>query len=518
MKLLTNLNNGLTEVGSTMSYIQGIKEEFLDKAIFQTWEIIDRRLIGAKYTLIHPCNMKKELLSELIPRRFNMDEILGLLSLKQKEIARRLNIAMLSSDRPSGMLGQTALFEVLRNKGYDFRNYLDGFWDQWYRSQSEGYTLLYALGYIYYIRRFFGHPPIDLVKYLVEPITHVHLAMTWEENWYTRLTTNMLNVIPIFLTNRHVHEILRNLMNLQDGWGMTVPRVKDWLGLSSSGAKHLIDVIRSGWIEHRYRIVSKNTRTVKVFTKCSSQWKAIPSYFASCTSLQDDKDYFIYCTDLFKDDAEGKYFEFEAINTNIELYDLENQIWKLRSPPHDARSVEDIYALLPTGDHRLPDNDIPPTERDIFFIALLTAMNTDSHGKKNQEIMQWFTKGYGIPKKDVEKGVRNVIRKNMLRNLYTHNAVMDPDRESFAITFDDKSEKVIPFLGEVLPNLPMSWFQADNKMGYGYLADYHPPYLTCDLRNLIESSMKEHDVNGELFVLHSWGLGQPGSILRLLSE
>ena len=95
---------------------------------------------------------------------------------------------------------------------------------------------------------------------------------------------------------------------------------------------------------------------------------------------------------------------------------------------------------------------------------------------------------------------------------------MEPDRESFTITFDDKSRKVIPFLGEVLPNLPVSWFQTDREMSCGYIFDFHPPYLSCDLRNLIESSMKEHDVNGELFVLLSWGLGQPGSILRLLPD
>jgi hypothetical protein len=501
-----------------VSYIPRIKEEFLDKSMFQAWQIVSKRAFNITHTLVHPCNMKKELLRELIPQRFDMDEVLGLLPLKQKEIAKRLNIAMLSSDRPSGMLGQTALFEVLRNRGFDFKYYLDGFWDQWYRSQSEGYTLLYALGYLYYIRRFFGHPPIDLVKYVIEPITRVQPAMTWDENWYTRLTTNMLNVTPTFLSNNLVHEILRNLMNLQDGWGMTVPRVKEWIDVSTSDAKHLVDVIRSGWTEHRYRLVSKNTGTVKVFTKSKSQWKSIPSYFTTCTSLQDDEDYFIYCTDVFRNDAEGKYFETEAINTNIELYDLENQVWRLNPSTHEARSVEDIYALLPTGDHLLPDNDIPPTRRDILSIALLTAMNTDSHSKKNQEIMNWFTNGYGIPKKEAENGVRNVLRKNMLRNQYTQYAIMEPDRESFAILFDDKSKKTIPFLGEVLPNLPMSWFQTDREMECGYLADYHPPYLSCDLRNLIESSLKEHDVNGELFLVHSWGLGQPGSILRLLPE
>ena len=102
--------------------------------MFQAWQIVDWRTHDTKSTLVHPCNLKKKLLRELIPKRFKVDEVLERLPVKQKEIAKRLNIAKLPSDRPSGWLGQTALFEVLRNKGFDFKNYLDGFPYPWYRS------------------------------------------------------------------------------------------------------------------------------------------------------------------------------------------------------------------------------------------------------------------------------------------------------------------------------------------------------------------------------------------------
>jgi hypothetical protein len=503
-----------------VEYIQRIKDEFLDKSLFQTWQIVERKAynVNTCSSLAHPCNMKKELLSDLIPPRFRVDEILDCLSAKQKEIAKRLNITKLSSDRPSGLLGQTALFEVLRNKGFDFKTYLDGFWKQWTRSLVEEYSLLYALGYLYYIRRFFGLQPIDLVKHLVEPITSVHLAMTWDANWYVRLTANMLGVTPTFISNKHIHQTINNLMGLQDKVGISVSRVMEWTGVTRSEAKHLGDIIESGWLEHRYCIVTKNTGTVKVFKKSQSKWKDLPSFFSICTSLQDDEDYFITYTEVVKDNAEGKYYEMEAVNTNIHLYDLKDQVWKLSSSKCDARSTNDIYSLLRTGDHLVPDNAIPPTRRDIFFIALLTAMDTSAHSKKKQQIMEWFIKGYGIPKAEVENGIRNVLRKNMLRNQYTLYSIMGSDRESFTLTFDDKSKRVIPFLGEVLSNLPFSWLQMDREMGYGIVFDFHPPYLSGDLRTLIESSMKEHDVNGELFVLQSWGLGQPGSILRLVPD
>ena len=79
-------------------------------------------------------------------------------------------------------------------------------------------------------------------------------------------------------------------------------------------------------------------------------------------------------------------------------------------------------------------------------------------------------------------------------------------------------ERVIPFLGDVLPNLPLFWLRSNSDLSYGHLFEHHPDYLSNDIRNLIETSMKEHDVNCEVFVTKSWAFGFPGSILRLVAE
>jgi hypothetical protein len=127
----------------------------------------------------------------------------------------------------------------------------------------------------------------------------------------------------------------------------------------------------------------------------------------------------------------------EAWNTNVELYDPKDQVWRLKPPSPEARTTEDIYALLQNGDHTIPDTDIPPTRNDFLFIALLAGMDTLHHPKKRPKILKWFTKGYGIPKKDVENGIRNVLRKNMVRNQYTHHGFTELDREFYCITFND---------------------------------------------------------------------------------
>jgi len=500
-----------------VEYIQKIKQDFVDKSMFQSWEIIRMRMQGKQRTLVHPCNMKKNLLAELIPKKFNVNEILQLIPMKQKEIAKRLNISTLPSDRPSGMLGQTALFEILRNKGFNFKSYLDEFHKNWEQSHVEGYILLFTLGYLHYLRRFFEYPPIDLVKFLLEPVTRYQLAITWDENWVTRILTNIFSVSPINMPNENIRQIMRNLMGVQDAWGMTVQRVMKWTGESRTNSSHHMDIMRASWLEHRFRLVGKNTGTVKILSKSQSTTKIMPSFHSMGTSFADDTEYFISLFDVFRKDVKGKFYELEAMTTNVDLYDPKDQVWKLNSSPKVTRTKSDIYSLLQNGNHTVPDNDIPPTNRDFLFIALLTAMDTGHHPNKKQEILQTITKGYGVPHEEAVNGVRNVLRKNMVRNQYTHYAMMD-DREVFTVIFDDQPKKVIPFLGEVLQSLPFFSFQINYEMGYGHVFDFHPSYLSCDLRMLIESSMKEHGINGELFVLHSFIFGQPGSILQLIPD
>jgi len=90
-----------------VAYIQKIKEDFQDKSIFHAWETLRLRLLGEYRTLVHPNIIPKDDVRELMPYSFNVDDILNLTIQKQKEIASRLNISKLPSDRPSGMLGQS---------------------------------------------------------------------------------------------------------------------------------------------------------------------------------------------------------------------------------------------------------------------------------------------------------------------------------------------------------------------------------------------------------------------------
>ena len=502
-----------------MDYLDTIIKDFKDLSIFPAWGILSRRMnTDTPRTLLHPTKMPKQLISELIPQRFNVNEILSLLPAKQKEIAKRLDISKLPRDRPPGLLGQAALFEVLRDKGFDFKSYLNDFYHNWDYGGPKANALIFLLGYIYYLRLFFGSPKLDLVKEFLGLHQLHQLALRWDENWVTRIFMNSTRYIPNNLTNPQIYEIVKRLVELQDSRGMTISRAVEWTGASRSEASHFLDIIRASWVEHRYRIVSKNTGTVKIITKSKSSNNVVPSFQSSCTSLKSNEDYFISMSDVFKADADGKYLEMESWSTNLNLFDQQDNKWKLSSTKYSARNVEDIFAILKTGDHNLPENKIPPTKRDIVFIALLTGMETSHFSKKRQEILRWFTKGYGIPKDEADKGIRNVLRKHMVRDQYTHYGIAGNDRRFFCILFDDNNSRTIPFLGQVLPNIMWAWLQTNNEMSYGLIFASHPTYMSSDLQNLIESSIQENSVNAETFLIHSWSYGQPGSILQLVAD
>ena len=501
-----------------MSYIQRIRNEFVDKNMLETSEIIYKKTHGEYRTLLHPCMMRKDIIRDLIPTSLKLEDILHKIISKQKEITRRLNLSEIPSEKLSGWLGQAALFEVIRNHGFDFKRYIEGFYNKWEKAQSEGYTLLFILGYLYHLRRSFGCVPIDLVKYLVEPITKQPFAISWDDNWITRISTNILNVTPNGLIYKQINNILKNLVRMQDGWGLTTKRIMDWTGKPRIEANHLIDIIRAELMEHRYRIVAKNTGIVGVLTKSQSSTRETPSYHSSCTSLKDGQNYFISITDMLKEDVKKRFFEYEGISINIELYDLEDKIWRMKQSYGITRTIDDIYSIIHNGDQTIPNSNIRPTRRDLLFIALLTGIKGLFNHSNRLFLIRQLTKGFDIPYEEVEKGVRNVLRKNMLRNQYTNYSILGIDREIMSITFNDKSKKVIPFLGDVLPSVPVSWLRVDSKMSYGHILVIHPSYLSCDVRHLIETAVKENDVNSDMFLVHQYMLGYPGSILRLISD
>ena len=77
---------------------------------------------------------------------------------------------MLPRDRPPGLLGQAALFEVLKEKGFDFKSYLSDFYHNWDYGGPKANALIFLLGYIYYLRRFFDSSRVIPVGFNLFPL------------------------------------------------------------------------------------------------------------------------------------------------------------------------------------------------------------------------------------------------------------------------------------------------------------------------------------------------------------
>ena len=141
-----------------------------------------------------------------------------------------------------------------------------------------------------------------------------------EKIWLYRLFTNISANIPRITDDETACEIMKKLVRVQDGWGLTVARIQDWTGLNLKQAKYYRTLVAAIGFVHRCRLVSKNTGIVRVLTMNSSLSKKISAEDLLCSSLSDSENCFVSVNYKLKNHVED-FFEFEAYTQNIENFD-----------------------------------------------------------------------------------------------------------------------------------------------------------------------------------------------------
>ncbi|MHA1908315.1 MAG: hypothetical protein ACW98Y_13535 [Candidatus Thorarchaeota archaeon] len=499
-----------------MSYIGRIKEELSGMSYHAIWQFLMKKTYGDYDFLVHPCTVPRETLRRHLPKAISVEEAIAKITLKQKELARRLNIPILPSDRQAGFIGQSALYEILQNGRYDLSMYFDNIFETQKKMWVEGFGLLQSLASVCYIRRYFNCPPLDLVKYVIEPLNPNTITILWDKNWMHRIITNIQSLSPFLPYNNDTYDVLMKLVRIQDARGANPSRVAEWTGKTRRQATRLLDVMSMCGLIHQYILEPKNTGLVRKFSKNTSTSKMIPFIEILCTSVDDGADYFITSTCDFKDPHDNKCLTTESFACNIENFNLEERFWSLGKPDHVANSIDDIYSLFHNSDCTVPENTKPITNRDIFYIAMLLSMPVENLPKKKSEAVRRISAGCGIPLDEVELGVRNILRKNLIRNLNTF--IPSHDRQILFVLFDDTKKKTIPFLGKIIPSAPMTELKANDDMSCGAVFTYYPSYLSCDMRLHVESTLSECDVNGEIFIMKNFKRTGTAHLLSLIQD
>ena len=480
------------------------------------WQLLLFKIYGEIGRLLHPCTVTKELLKKQLPESITVEEVFDKIRLKQKEIARRLNITILPSDREPGFIGQAALFEVLRNMEQDFTFYMDNVFDKQRTMWMDGFGLLHTLGSLFQIRRYFDCPPIDLVRYLLEPLNPNSITILFDKNWLHRVMTNVHALQPFMPYNKDSYEVLKHLVKIQDVRGLNVSRISDWTGKTRRESSKLFNVMVSCGLIHYSCVVFKNTGIVRTVSKRTAPSKTLTEQDNLCTSLKDGRDYFLNFEFKRRESVDEKFHDFAGQVCNIGHFDVEEKVWKIPKTIPEVTSITDLYSLFHNSELTIPKSESIMTERDLFYIALLQSMPMEIYPMKQEESIHRIAKGCDIPRKEVKQGMRNIHRKNMIRHQYSF--IISHCRQFLYVVFDDSPEKSIQLLGKILPSVPVIYVSVSADLGYGLLAITFPEYLACDVRQVIHLALNETDANAELFVVKSFKRGDAANLLALIPD
>ncbi len=131
--------------------------------------------------LLHPLNTPLGIFEKVIPPDIPHSLLLSLVSKTQKEITKNLDISQLPSDRTPGLIGQAALFKILRDINCDFSFYMKGGFDE------LGYMFLRFLGraqcYVDYVKPKSNH---DILSYYFTKSEHMHEVVSYEKMWVSQ--------------------------------------------------------------------------------------------------------------------------------------------------------------------------------------------------------------------------------------------------------------------------------------------------------------------------------------------
>ncbi|MHA2426008.1 MAG: hypothetical protein ACXAEF_14555, partial [Candidatus Thorarchaeota archaeon] len=445
---------------------------------------------------------------------FDHKDIHKKIRIKQKELARRFNIPLLPSDREPGYIGQAALFEILQNARCDFSLYIEDYHNKQIKMWEEGFGLLHILGTLYEVRKYFECPPLDLVRHILEPLNPNTITILWDQNWMHRVLTNAQAMKPYLPYDEMSHTVLKNLVRVQDSRGLTISQVVNWTDLSRKQANRLFDTMTTCGLIHSYVPVMKNLNLSYKVEKNTSPSSEMCEQETLCTSLDDGNDYFLRVSYIHSKNAGKQDINISGLVCNIENYIVEEREWKVPRDSPDVNDILELSKLYHNSDMTISINNRKITRRDLFYVALLQSMPMEVYRKKLDECILRISKGCKIPRKEVELGLRNVLRKNLVRSQYS--IIPSHDRHFLFIHFDDEQRKTLDMLGRILPRVPVAYLHSNHSFDYGLVGVVFPTYLACDAREVIQSAVAKSEVNTEVFSLKSFKRGGTANLLRII--
>ncbi|TFG27366.1 hypothetical protein EU528_12985 [Candidatus Thorarchaeota archaeon] len=487
-----------------------LARKFIGISDGQIDEEIETLRVGKEYTLIHPLSAPAETLERLLPTNINIDEILRKIPEKQKEIAHRIDISKLPSDRPPGFIGQAALFEVMREMNCDFSFSLSN------DDLTEEFLFFQVLAKSQFSVDFLGyekdHFSVDLY---FEPWDRGRRSDRRTKIWTDRILSVYFFRIQQnldFYRKPELRTIIKQTLKIQDKRGSTTSRVQNWLNCSISKAKKINKIFNSFSLVHRINTLNL-PRAGLVRTVQESKIVPKPTnleFWFHGTKMKDNSPTFLVGKIDRKSQGEDRTLELEAVRLNSEMYDDRLSRWSFPQDFSDIQSVNTLHQLFDYSNLNAIDTEIAISERDLFYLGI------SRMSYYNRLTYDEISRYLDVQVSDVQDAFRNLFRKKLIRNIFKPCA--SGLSEFIVIGVDDNPNCIIPFLGSVVQVAPTSTLRVSRDFNHACMWHNLPKYLVNEFTTKVNQIGRECNVDPDIFKITTFKPFHLSSIMSLLGH
>jgi hypothetical protein len=468
-----------------------------------------------EYDLYHPLVVDRDSLLSLLPERVDVPTILEQTKLTQKELVRTIDITKLPVDRPSGYIGQIALFKVLQTYDFDFSYVVERTEYEWDKS---GFSLIYLLLRHYFVNKEVGCGDIDLISGLLEPREGYQQQIRHGQNWYDRVmrTLGVKSDKLDYMQHTHLRNILERLHRVHQWRKVSNQKIQEWCGCSRSEANHLQKLLIGIELRKYYHLIPQNLGIVHSFTIGKKAPSSNTTSFIRCSNVENGENEYVNLFHDFPDRVETPHLVTNIFSLNTSLYNEKEGKWTLKTNLCEIKNLHEHSRLHFFPDFHSDSNHLV-TQRDVFLAAFHLTMTSYAIDIMPCSLEQYIGHYTGIDIDDVSKGLKGLRRKNLLLPVYELGMIL-PAKTYFLIIAEDSCDKIIPYLGSIADSAPSCHFRTSDVFDALHAIVIVPKFLENEFRSIEYDLRETIGLNRQMYTITHYQLYNSSALMSLIPD
>ncbi|MFW9844316.1 MAG: hypothetical protein ACFFEV_07060, partial [Candidatus Thorarchaeota archaeon] len=465
-------------------------------------EILNSNWPIQEYKLCHPLTTDKTILRTFIPKELDIDEILKLTRLKQKELAKEIDFNTLPVDRNPGYIGQIALAEVIREFEYD-TSYVarisEYVWDK------SGFTLLHQLLRQHFINTELGYGDSDLISGLIKSKEGHQEEVRYEQLWLDRVmrNTGKLFLQVDYMRNKLLRVFGERVMGDRKWTKISTSYIQKLCNCSRNQARRLKAFLTAFQFNRIFSPFAPNLGISWSFSKTVKRPASNVANLIQCSNLENSTKEYISLTLDIPSRIDTPLLDYGLKSMNLTLYDERSEMWTLKQSLSNATSFKDCSLFRSEIDSNPINKNHNVNQRDVFLSAFLLTLDLPTIEMMPCSLEKYVSHYCRLDTEEVERGLKAVRRKNLIATEYESHPLL-PEYDIIQSSSQDSPKKIIPYLTSMAESTPATSFvvseQADCFFGWICI----PKNLLKDFLLMEKTFQDTYDLEREIHAVNQF--------------